>query len=393
MPPPRPDIEFIIPLVVSRRKNDPAKSRGQILTLKRSCTLSMPFVYRDQDPTEVTVVEIHTIPLFAEAYTAYGKHTFYREWIRHADQLVVIDADDVATSALLQAVIPLLSTPVIWTFAPANNPQWLSGVLLPIDRIAIVSHAWLSYLGRQRPGQLCDFVSIPRYSPKSHPISRHVYRHLFMAKEHLIDLENLYRTMPALSHRLQSLEKMLVRELTRNRVPPGTGSRVYHAFRSTLTPYGPFVLNQGYTADGIRRTLIMGPPGSGIKQLLKRVGSHATYQGHQIILLHCGLDPIQIDHIYLPDLSWLISNNTAPHCMSPMPQDNVINLYHDLEKDLTYHPKIEKIYYLYTQAYQHAWDELWPARIVPNGQVDSSTLGPWIDKVLTLGTLHPVLRI
>ncbi|MCL4495927.1 MAG: hypothetical protein M1294_14080 [Firmicutes bacterium] len=334
-----------------------------------------------------------SIPLLAESYTAYGKQSFTRNWVRTMRQSVVINGDNSTVSAICHGLLKALDSHVTWTLSRAFNPGLLSGIILPNEKIAIIGHS-----GRLSPWTQ-HTVSHTLIIPENHQaqldgqdpqVPHSVYRHLFIAKEYLQDLENLWTGVHSLTGRIEALEHDLIRSLSQS-APPFSSSSVetYHAFRSSLTSRGPFSFAHNDGARNIKRTLIASPLGSGVPAMLKRLGQKARQMGYRVLLLHCGLDPSHIDHVYFPDVSWLVSHNIAPHSTVPAPYDNVIDLTDGVGADLkNLSLKIEKFSYLYAQAYNHAWEDF---SRVPGScclRNYSSDAGFWIQEILSLAPLQ-----
>ncbi len=328
------------------------------------------------------------ISLLAESHTAYGKKSFYRHWLRVMRHAVIIDTDPRVLSALCRRLWQSLHSHVLWTLFQASHPELLSGVILPNERIAIVP--------RQKNGEThvteTDTISHTLRIPDPHQVyddddgqnaSSSVYRHLFIANEYLKDLESLWASVQSLKRQIEAVEQDLISSLCLSAPQwPTSTLEMYHAFHSSLTFHGPFSVATAVLPN-IRRTLIASPPGSPVPAMLKRVALKAARMGHPVLLLHCGLDPSRIDHIYFPELSWLVSHNLAPHSRAPAPHDNVMDLTDGFGKELTnLSPKIEQFLSLYAHAYNQAWEDFSRLPDSSSPQDDPGDTEFWVQEIL-----------
>ncbi|WP_053960780.1 hypothetical protein [Sulfobacillus thermosulfidooxidans] len=333
-------------------------------------------------------MESWLMPLLAEAYTAYGKHTFYRQWVRSISQALILKGDEPFVSAILQGLVKHLSSHSLWTFSPAHNPHLVSGVILSPENVAVLGPSWLPFLQRDQSPRCYESMTICPTRSITPQIPIDVSRHLFIAKEYLHDLQSLWNNQGRFHAELQSIQSRLIAQLPKPRKEGQTW--VSHAFLSTLTPLGPFFLHRDQAPRHIRRTFIVSPLGTGVPSMLKRVGLYAASHYHRVLFVHCGLDPSQIDHIYFPDASWLISNNVAPHHCQANDTDEVIKISDLPKREAKDFTRMENLYFLYAQAYHQAWEELsqMPAiSTVPNTTAD---ITPWIQKILSHPILHSV---
>ena len=329
------------------------------------------------------------MPLLAESYTAYGKKSIYRNWLRQMRQSIIIDADASLLSAIFHRLLQSLDSHVLWALFRASNPEILSGVVLPNENIAVIGQPrnW-----NYRPSNtITHTLVVPGHSQNNEEVvgqkvPQSIYRHLFIAKEYLRDLEILWTGVQSLRRQIDALEHELIHSLDLSAPFYRTSTaETYHAFHSSLTSHGPFSVASATALVKVKRTLITSPPGSPISSMLKRVAQKATRMGHRVLLLHCGLDPSHIDHVYFPDLSWLVSHNLAPHSQVPTPHDHVIDLTDGFTGDRTHLlPKIEKFLYLYADAYNQAWEDFSHLSDPCSRQSDPAEIEFWTQQILAL---------
>ncbi|SMC02135.1 hypothetical protein SAMN00768000_0353 [Sulfobacillus thermosulfidooxidans DSM 9293] len=326
------------------------------------------------------------MPLLAEAYTAYGRHTFYRQWVRSISQALVLEGDEPIVSAILHGLVKHLSSHNLWTFSVAHNPHLVSGVILSPENVAILGPSWLPYLPLGQSARWYESVTISPTRPITPQIPPGVFRHLFIAKEYLHDLQSLWDKQRRFHDELQDIQRRLIAQLPMHNQEDKILAS--HAFLSTLTPLGPFFLHQHVAPCHIRRTFIMSPLGADVSPLLKRVGLYAASHHHRVLFVHCGLDPSSIDHVYFPDLSWIISHNIAPHHIPARGTDEVITLTAPFIHGPKDCAQIENIYYLFAQAYHQAWEEISQMPVTSTVQDNTADIASWIETILS----HPVLQ-
>lgn len=95
----------------------------------------------------------------------------------------------------------------------------------------------------------------------------------------------------------------------------GTNQRALRFFMGANTPQG-FVSRfdqLGDAADGWRKFVIKGGPGTGKSSLMKRLAAELEPYCGELELIHCSSDVHSIDAVVVPSIKASIADGTAPH--------------------------------------------------------------------------------
>jgi len=96
----------------------------------------------------------------------------------------------------------------------------------------------------------------------------------------------------------------------------GQPSRARHLFASALTPEG-YVSGIGTLSAGLRRYILVGPPGCGQAERLALILAQAELSGFAVEAFHYPLDPQRLQHLLIPELNLAVLSETALETLPP----------------------------------------------------------------------------
>ncbi len=329
--------------------------------------------------------------ILAEAHTACGYRSYYGDWLQNIGSIIVLHGHYRTVSAVLKSFSVRLAQPS-WRFHDSVNPDLLTGLVIPGQGTAVVAASWLDDSGGRSSMQDIRHIRLEDTAERYPFPSPDVYRHLRIAKEYLLDIHDFWQHSTKLPGAVHDVQDILLNAFAAPQEGPLGPRQSRHGFGTSLSVRGP------YSSVGMRparrRTLIISPPGSGVAELMRTLGHHAAERGDGVIFLHCGLDPEQVDHLYLPDRQWLISHSVAPHWQQPTMDDQVFDLT-AVSEDRDTGDSLDTLYYLYAQAYHMAWAQIsreTPPAGVPNQGLVHHGLNQLASALPQMGTPAEIAR-
>ncbi|AYC28758.1 hypothetical protein [Paenisporosarcina cavernae] len=132
-----------------------------------------------------------------------------------------------------------------------------------------------------------------------------------------------------------------------------------HRLLGSITPDGAKDNYASIAKSVKRRIYLKGYPGSGKSTLMKKIATYAESVGLDTQWGWCGLDRDSIDFVYIPELSWMIFDSTAPHEYAPeRDADEVFSVQEFCELTTEETEKVESIKKQYKDYLQCAIDYL-----------------------------------
>ncbi|WP_342508342.1 hypothetical protein [Sporosarcina sp. FSL K6-2383] len=125
---------------------------------------------------------------------------------------------------------------------------------------------------------------------------------------------------------------------------------VSHRLIGSLTSGGAQDFIPSITKRLERRILIKGLPGTGKSTLMKAIGTEAERRGFDVLYGWCGLDPLGVDLVQIPELSICLLDATQPHVYDvERPGDELLDLVSMCVKDAEAEREIDLIRETYTE--------------------------------------------
>lgn len=144
---------------------------------------------------------------------------------------------------------------------------------------------------------------------------------------------------------IQSLKEELFGTIQLNKK-----TTVSHRLIGSLTSGGAQDFIPSITKRLERRILIKGLPGTGKSTLMKALGAEAERRGFDVLYGWCGLDPMGVDLVQIPELSVCLLDATQPHVYDvERPGDELLDLVSMCVKDAEAEREIDLIREAYTE--------------------------------------------
>jgi len=281
--------------------------------------------------------------VFPGGNTAVGFFSFY-DYILPEDARKIIlikGGPGVGKSTFMRYIAETLYSkghPVELHCCSSDNES-LDGVVFPQSQVALVDGTAPHLVDPKNPGAVDEILNLGNYwdekgirRNREHILSlnklikelfQSAYNYLAQASLLNKEREKYYRIADAVDFLLLDRHtSRLIKELF-----PGEGNslRERHLFASAISP-GGLVNHLPSIFDNLEhRVIITGDAGTGKATLVARIYHHALLLDYQVEAFHCSLNPSQIEHIYIPELSLGVITSVKPHVFQPKQGDTIIN--------------------------------------------------------------------
>lgn len=271
---------------------------------------------------------------FPGANSAYGFYSLYGQLSRPSAQKVFIIKGGPGTgkSTLLKKIGEAMRCEglnVEYHYCSAD-PRSLDGVVIPAVKTVLLDGTSPHTVDPRYPGAVEEIVNLGAFWNEKYLI-RHkekirslvdnisssyqrAYIYLAAAKSYRDAAENYYRNH---NHgyitSLDSLALDLLEEILggRNRIPNGAGQR--KLFASAITSRGTINHLENLISSFSLVFLLYGDDGGSKRKIINGIADAALVRGFDVEIFCCALDPLQFDHLFIPELKVALVNSMEPH--------------------------------------------------------------------------------
>jgi len=230
-------------------------------------------------------------------------------------------------------------------FYCSSDPDSLDAVAVPSLKVAIMDGTAPHVMDPRYPGAVDEIIYFGDYWDDDVLVANREYiiectnriKDLFnMAYSKLKEAQIAYDEWKGYVKRCvdrteyQRYANLLVGKMFKNFDVLGKEGRARHYFACAITPSGIRDYAETLLAPGMNVYPIYGGPGSGAKELLRRVAHIAEWQGFYTERSHCPIEPEDLDMVIIPDLNVAVINIWEPF-RSAVPKDAGINLQEGLD--------------------------------------------------------------
>ena len=225
----------------------------------------------------------------------------------------------------------------------SSDPDSLDGVIFCGRKMAVVDGTAPHVIEPTAPGAKEEYINlgvlwdrealipyrekILQGKTQIHDCYQKVYQALGQAKEVHDRWEKVYGENTDYGLLNQLTEEFLDQVLGKIPAKAVSGQEV-HRFFGALTPAGSVNYVESLLAPIKTRCFIKGRPGTGKSTLLKKLAHRAVEKGLKAEIYHCSFDPMSLDMVVLPELSFGAFDATDPHEFFPdRNTDWVLDLY------------------------------------------------------------------
>lgn len=271
---------------------------------------------------------------FPGANSAYGFYSLYSQLYSPACEKVFILKGGPGTgkSTLLQGIgeaMRLDGFDVEYHYCSAN-PISLDGVVIPTAGVALLDGTAPHVVDPRYPGAVEEIVNLGDFWDEPYLVKQkeairslvdsiglfyqRAYIYLAAAKSYRDVVDSYYGLS---NHKyitdLNTLALELVEEILngKNRVRGRGGQR--KLFASAITSQGSINHLENLVSPFSLVFMLGGGDGSNKRKLIERVADAAVMRGFYVETFCCALDPLQVDHIVIPELEVALVNNMEPH--------------------------------------------------------------------------------
>jgi hypothetical protein len=213
----------------------------------------------------------------------------------------------------------------------ASDSESLDGLVIPAMGTAFLDGTFPHIVDPQYPGAVDEIIylgehwslngimeskeAIVKLSAEIKRTFKNVYRYLAPARLYLEGLESIYSADGALDRggRLNRLCLELLEEIFAEKPPLNKAGKVRSIFASAITPQGT-VNFLDTLVDGYSNIYILqGDCPAGMSKVIERILDAARLRGYYIEAYHCGLDPLKVEHLAIPELEVAVIMSREPH--------------------------------------------------------------------------------
>lgn len=298
---------------------------------------------------------MRTIKYFCDGNTAKGYYKIIDGNLEGISKIYGVTSPSLKqTNKILSEIVQFYSSEEKELIYRADHPEWLSGVIIPQKRLAVVDTSifsnvnLVSELVLVAKGQDGN-EQLEEEKRKFHENKKKAYEIYATALKVHDEWEK-----PFIEHmdfeKVNKHTESVIKQL--NLKPTGKKGLEKHRFLGAATHLGPVdhLLNQ--TDNVLNRIFIKGRPGSGKSTYLKKLARAAVEAGYEVETYHCGFDPNSLDMVIIRELNICTFDSTAPHEYFPCREGDTISdhyeLFIDQKTDQKYEKEIEDISRRYT---------------------------------------------
>jgi hypothetical protein len=286
------------------------------------------------------------IKFFPGGNTAYGFHSFYDNIIEaDANRIYILKGGPgVGKSTFMRSIgeaVQALGYDIEFHCCSSDNGS-LDGLVIPSIRVALLDGTSPHLVDPKNPGAVDEILNLGDFWDEggirekrdeilavNKEISRlfkHAYTYLAAAKAFLDEVETFYTESGAFSPgAFDRMALELTREIFTGKSRQTDAPKARHLFATAITPDGLVSHLETIVGHLEKRYIIEGDDGTGKTVLVRRLMETALTRGYNVTAFHCALNPKEIEHLVINDLSLAIINSVEPHFYQPQAGDVVAN--------------------------------------------------------------------
>ncbi|HOV79459.1 MAG TPA: PRK06851 family protein [Bacillota bacterium] len=284
--------------------------------------------------------------VFPGGNTAYGFYSFYDNIIEPdaARIFVIKGGPGVGKSTFMRRIgITMLEEgyDVEFHCCSSDNAS-LDGICIPEIGVAMLDGTAPHVVDPKNPGAVDEIIHLGDHwnerglrgkkkeilaiNKEVGRLFKHAYAFLAGAKLFLDEVESYYAESGAFNvGAFDRLVLELIHEIFEGKPRISENPRARRLFATAITPDGPVSHLETVVGHLDRRYIVSGDDGTGKTTLVRRLMEAALSRGYSITAFHCALNPFQVDHLVIHDLSIAVVNNVEPHIYLPKESDTVID--------------------------------------------------------------------
>lgn len=212
----------------------------------------------------------------------------------------------------------------------ASDSESLDGLVILAMGAAFLDGTFPHIVDPQYPGAVDEIIhlgehwaldgimeskeAIIKLSAEIKRIFKNVYRYLAPARLYLEGMESTYSTDGTLDHgRLNRLCLELLEEIFAEKTIPNKAGKVRSIFASAITPQGTVNFLDTLVGGYSNIYILQGDCWTAMSKVIERILDAARLRGYYIEAYHCGLDPLKVEHLVIPELEVAVIMSKEPH--------------------------------------------------------------------------------